>query len=64
MILIPDFLSFAKLVIMLSTPVKSLGDARYMLQDPFIHGNQCCPIQSRLPSVYGVHSFHIERSNS
>ena len=47
-------LSFAKLVMMSSTPAKSAGDARYASQDPFI---QRCPIQSRLQSVLGVHSL-------
>ena len=64
MILIPGSLSFAKLVMVSSTPAKSAGDDRYASQDPFIHGFiQCCPIQSRLQSVLGVHSstfFFIE----
>ena len=40
MILIPGSLSFAKLVMMSSAPAKSVGDARYASQGPFIHGNQ------------------------
>ena len=56
-------LSFAKLVMMSSAPVKSAGDARYASQDPFILGNQRCPIQSRLQSVLGVRSYYIERKN-
>ena len=53
MISIPSSLSFAKLVMMSSTPAKSAGDARYVSQDPF----SCCPIQSRLQFVLGVRSF-------
>ena len=56
MILIQGSLSFAKLVIMSSAPAKSVGDARYTSQDPFIH----YPIQSRLQSVLGVRSFYIK----
>ena len=37
MISIPGFISFAKLVMMSSTPAKSAGGARYTSQDPFIH---------------------------
>ena len=36
MISIPGSLSFAKLVMMLSAPVKSAGHVRYASQDPFI----------------------------
>ena len=36
---------------MSSAPANSAEDARYAPQDPFIHGNQRCPIQSRLQSV-------------
>ena len=36
MIPIPGSLSFAKLVMMSSAPVKSAGDTRYASQDPFI----------------------------
>ena len=56
MISIPGSLSFAKLA-MSPAPAKSVGHARYASQDPFI---QCCPIQSRLQSVLGVHSFFVE----
>ena len=35
MILIPGAPSFAKLVMMSSTPAKSAGDTRYGSQDPF-----------------------------
>ena len=31
-------------------------------EDPSIHGNQCCPIQSRPHSVLGVPSSYVERS--
>ena len=48
---------------MSSTPAKkSAGDARYVSQDPFIHGNQRCPIQTRLQSVLGVCSSYVERN--
>ena len=60
MISIPGSFSFAKLVMMSSAPAKSAGDARYMSQDPFIHGNKCCPIKSRLQSVLGVRSIYVE----
>ena len=53
-----------KLVMMSSAPAKSAGDARNAYQDPFIHGNQCCAIQSRLQSVLGVRSFYVERNNN
>ena len=36
MISIPGSLSFAKLVMMSSAPAKSVGDARYVSQDPVI----------------------------
>ena len=55
----PGSLSFAKLVMMSSAPAKSAKDARYPYQDPFIPR---CPIQSRLQSVLGVRSFHVERN--
>ena len=64
MISIPGSLSFAKLVMMSSTPAKSAGDARHASQDPFIHGNQRCPIQSRLQSVLGVRSFYVESNDT
>ena len=50
MISIPGSLCFAKLVMMSSTPGGG-GRSRYMSQNPFIYGNQRCPIQSRLQSV-------------
>ena len=59
MISIPGSLSFAKLVMMSSTPAKSVGAARCASQDPFI---QCCPIQSRLQSVLGVRSCYVEHN--
>ena len=60
MILISGSLSFAKLMMMSSTPAESVEDARYTSQDSFIHAcNQCCPIQSRLLSVLGVRSFYV-----
>ena len=37
MILIPDSLFFAKLLMMSSAPAKHTGDARYASQDPFFH---------------------------
>ena len=40
MISIPASLSFAKLVMMLSAPAKSAGDARYASQDPVHSFNQ------------------------
>ena len=52
MISIPGSLSFAKLVMMSSAPVKSAGDARYAFHEPFIRD---CPIQSRLQSVLGFY---------
>ena len=52
-------LSFAKLVMMSSTPAKSAGDLRYVSHDPSIHGNQRCLIQSWLQSVWGVCSFYV-----
>ena len=36
MIFIPGSLSFAKFVMMSFSPAKSVGDARYMSQDPFV----------------------------
>ena len=60
MISIPGSLSFSKLVMMSSAPAKSAGGSRYATQDPFIHSNQHCPIQSRLQSVLGACSFYIE----
>ena len=57
MISIPGSLSFAKLVMMSSAPVKSVGM-------PDTHPRSIhCPIQSRLQSVLGVHSFYVECSN-
>ena len=35
-----SILGSIKLVIMSSAPAKSAGGARYMSQDPFIHGNE------------------------
>ena len=58
MISIPGSLSFAKLVMMSSAPVKSAGDARYASQDPFIR----CAVQSRLQTQLGVRSFYVERN--
>ena len=53
MILSPGSLSFAKLVMTSSAPLKSAGDARYASQDPFIDAcNQryyVYPIQSLRP---------------
>ena len=60
MISIPRSLSFAKLVMMSSAPAKSVGDATYASQDPFIHGNQYCPIESLLQSALGVRSFYVK----
>ena len=57
MISIPGSLSFAKLVMMSSTPAKSAEYARYASQDPFID----CPIQSRLQTQLGVCSFYVKR---
>ena len=42
----PGSLSFAKLVMMSSTSAKSLGEARYVSQDPFIQSTGCS-IQSQ-----------------
>ena len=57
MISILGSLSFFKLVMMSSSPAKSVGDARYISQDPFIREFiQHCPIQSLLQSVLGVRS--------
>ena len=58
---IPGSLSFAKLVMMSSAPAKSAGETRYTSQDidiPFID----FPLQSRLQSALGVHSFYIEQN--
>ena len=63
MISFPGSHSFAKLVMMSSAPAKSAGDARYSSQDPFIHDNQRCPIQSRLQSLLRARSFYVERNN-
>ena len=54
MISFPGSLSFAKLMMMSSTPAKQcVGGARYASQDPFIHScNQHCPIQSQLQSSF------------
>ena len=60
MISIPGSLSFAKLLVMSSAPAESTGDARYAPQDPFIHGNQRCPIKSRLHSAFAVCPFYVE----
>ena len=49
-----------KLVMMSSAPAKCAWDARYASQDPFIHGNQRCPIQSRLQSVLGARFFYVD----
>ena len=38
------------------------GMPRYTSQVPFIHGNQRCPIQSRLQSALGVRSFYVKRN--
>ena len=54
MISIPGSLSFAKLMLMSSTPAKCAGDARYESQDPFIQSTLSIP--SRLQSVLGVRS--------
>ena len=61
MISIPGSLFFANSVMMSSAPAKSARDARYVSQDPFILGNQCCPIQSRLQSLLRVRLFYVER---
>ena len=58
----PGFLSFAKLVMMSSTPAKSAGDARYSSQDPFFRWWIDYPIQARLQMQLGEHSFYIERN--
>ena len=59
MISIPGSLS----LVMSSAPAKtSAGDARSI--HPSIHGNQRCPIQTRLQSVLGVvRSSYVERNN-
>ena len=57
MISIPGSLNFAKLVMMSVTPAKSAGDADNRTElDLFIHGNQRCPMQSRLQSLLRVRS--------
>ena len=59
----PGSLSFAKLMMMSSTPAKSARDHRPDTR-PKIHSfNQRCPIQSRLQSVLAVRSTgHVERN--
>ena len=54
-------LSFAKLVMMSSTPAKSAGDARYAFQDPFIQTTLSHTIST--PICIGVRSFYVERNN-
>ena len=44
---------------MSSAPAKSVGDARYASQDPFIQS-----MMSQLQSVLGVHSFYVERNKA
>ena len=60
MILIPDSLSFDKLVMMSSAPAKSAGipDMRPMIH-LFVDRLIDCPTQSWLQSVLGVHSFYV-----
>ena len=49
----PDCLSFAKLVMVSSTVAKSVGDARYVAQDPLTQST----------FVLGVRSFFVECKN-
>ena len=63
MILIPGSLSFIKLVMMSSAaaPEESAGGMPDMR--PKIHSFVDCPMQSRLQSVLGAHSFYVECNN-
>ena len=41
---------------------KSAEDARYMSQGPSLHShNRCCPIQSWIQSILGVHFSYVKR---
>ena len=55
----PGSLSFAKLVMMSSAPVRSVGDATYISQDPLIQSTFSHRISTQ--SVLGVRSFYVER---
>ena len=62
MILIPGSPSFAKLVTMSSAPAKSAGGEQIHVPRSSHSLNQRCPIQSRLQSVLGEHSYYDKRN--